>query len=236
MILPKTYSRSTWERSKVAVHEKHIGKPMLSWSQIETWFDKKGFNTGRQGKEEYMLKYFFGDEFPDMGWAQFGQEVEDYICYKNNADKFTEDERKVLDTIQPLGCFQREVVLNMGDFVVLGYIDDHSEDMSIIRDYKTKSKSSKKDLHSTKKHQIPLYAAAFKQEGFDVKKAEYVIIERLGGRECMMGGGRESLSVGGEVWYEEFDMKGREKKALAAARQAAEEISIYYQAFKKLNG
>ena len=31
-------------------------------------------------------------------------------------------------------------------------------------------------------------------------------IERLGGAECMKGGGRESLSIGENIWYEPYEI------------------------------
>src|SRR5699024_5468727 len=162
---------------------------------------KKGFNTGLEGDLEWCKKYLFGSKFPDMGWGEFGSRVEDYICEKEHLDKFSKEEKEVLDKIKPLGIFQREITVYIEDLdiIVLGYIDDMSVEKDVVtmlRDYKTKSKSSKKDLHLPKKHQIELYTLGLKQEGFTVKKAEYVVIERLGGYECMKGGGVDSLSVG----------------------------------------
>ena len=242
MNLPKTYSEELWKRGgEVESHKQYIGKPYLSWSQVESWRDKKGFNMGNHpGWLEYMVKYFFGHKFPDMGWGQFGHEVEDYICEKKGAEFFTDEERETLDKISPLGVFQREVILDFGEFVLLGYIDDHSpvEDnvVSLMVDYKTKSENSKKDLHDGKKLQLDLYTEYLLRQGYDVKQVAYVIIERLGGGECMRGGGRGVLKVGKRIWHEEYTWsKETIQRALKIVEKTAQEISQCYEVFLSLN-
>jgi hypothetical protein len=209
-------------------HEKFIGKPYLSWSQIESFNDKTGFNTGLLGEFEWMLNKLTKIDFGDMGWGQFGSEVEAYITLRDEKDlswvedkvrkelqnalnNFSQKEKEVLNTIKPLGVFQDEICYYVKelDIIVLGYIDDRTKEkkdgtVELLRDYKSKSESSKKDLHLEKKYQIELYILGLRQRGLNVLGAEYCIIERLGGRECMNGGGRESLSVGDRIWYEPY--------------------------------
>ena len=244
-ILPGVYTKEIWERGgKVKEHKKFIGKFYISWSSIESFNDKSGFNTSLLGEYEYMLNKFFEIKFPDFGWGDFGHQVENYITLRTDGENFTQDELKVLDTIVPLGNYQREVCLYMKDLdiIILGYIDDHSTPdenniIEILRDYKTKSESSKKDLHLEKKFQLELYAMYLISMGYSVKKAEYVIIERLGGRECMNGGGRESLSVGNRVWIEEYVDRltpKRFKEAEELVAKTVKKISSYYKTYLKL--
>lgn len=230
------------------------GKPMVSWSQIETWIDKKGFNTGLPGKHEYIRKYFFGEEYPDMGWGTFGNEAEAYITIRDidpntitdeklkaellgALKNFTDKEKKVLEKIKPLGNFQHEAVIDFGDFVLLGYIDDLSDDFSHIRDYKTKSEGSKKGLTTDKTYQLEVYTLYIeKMLKKKVTKWEYCIIERLGGAECMRGGGRDVLSVGERIWYEEKQITPeRLKETEALIRNTVKEISDHYKTFLKYN-
>lgn len=257
ILLPNTYSQELWEKSKVKDHKKYIGKPYLSWSQIESFNDSKGFNTGLNGSYEYMLKYFSGEKWPDMGWAQFGSEAEAYItlrgkntdkldtydaeCLKSAINNFNDDEKEVLERIKPLGVFQDEICYYVEelDIIVLGYIDDRNRPrngvIKNLRDYKTKSQSSKKDLHLPKKYQIELYTLGLRQRGLEVESAEYCIIERLGGRECMQGGGREVLKVGNNVWYEPY--KNLTEDRLAKTHEmivsTAKEISSLYKTYTK---
>ena len=131
--------------------------------------------------------------------------------FQDALKNFSEKEKTVLNTIEPLGIFQDEICYYVEelDIIVLGYIDDRTQEDSygnidLLRDYKSKSESSKKDLHLDKKYQIELYILGLRQRGLNVLGAEYCIIERFGGRECMNGGGRESLSVGDRIWYEPY--------------------------------
>ena len=238
--LPKKYSKEQWERGgSRPEHEKFIGMPVTSWSQVESWTATKGFNTGMAGKKEYMVRYFLGERFPDMGWGQFGTEVEDCVTL-GECEPFTPKELETIKDIKPLGVFQEEIVIDFGDFCLLGYIDDMSEPkdgvVDIVRDYKTKSKSSKADLHDPKKLQLELYILGLQQRGLKVENAEYVIIERLGGRECMNGGGRESLRIGTNVWRETYMFSDKSvERAEAIVRETVKEISNHYKIFKILN-
>lgn len=242
-VLPAIYTKEIWERGgKVKDHKKFIGKYYISWSSIESFNDKSGFNTSLLGEYEYMLNKFFEVKFPDLGWGDFGHQVENYITLRTDGENFTDEEKAVLDTIAPLGVYQREVCLYVKDLdiIILGYIDDHSDSadsnhIEILRDYKTKSESSKKDLHLDKKFQLELYAMYLISQGYSVGKAQYVIIERLGGRECMNGGGRKSLSVGGKVWYEDYLRlnEDRFKEAHNLVKNTITRISSYYKTYLK---
>jgi hypothetical protein len=239
--LPKKYTEFLWEKGgKVEEHRQYIGKNCVSWSQIESFNDKTGFNTGLLGKYEYFIKYFSGQSFPDMGWAQFGQEVENYITEKLDADKFSNKEKETLNKIKPLGVFQQEILIYFEDLdtVVLGYLDDSTppkeKTVNLLRDYKTKSESSKKDLHDDKKHQLEIYILGLRQKGLEVTNAEYCIIERLGGRECMQGGGREVLKVGEKIWYEPYSWdEKRLQQTEKMVKDTIKEISEYWKIYQK---
>ena len=223
-----SYTTDVWKRGgSKKEHKKFIGKNYISWSTIESFNDKAGFNTGLLGEYEYILNKLTKISFVDMGWGDFGSQAEAFITIRNEKelDKldvkdvehlkkaiklFTGKEKETLSKIKPLGIFQDEICYYVKelDIIVLGYIDDRTKEensiVKLLRDYKTKSESSKKDLHDPKKHQIELYIMGLQQRGLKVENAEYCIIERFGGYECMQGGGRESLSVGDRIWYEPY--------------------------------
>lgn len=243
MLLPKTYTQKTWVKGgSVPEHEQYIGKPQLSWSQIEKWRNtaKESFNKV-DGKIDYIMDYFLNldTDSPQLKiYGDFGSEVENYICKREDGDKFCDTQKAVLEKIVPLGVFQSEIVIDFGEFVVLGYIDDHSpiakNKIKLIRDYKTKSESSKKDLHKETKLQLPLYVGALEKKGIKVGGAEYCIIERLGNP---YKGGRGELKVGSQIWYEPFKYTSKTiEDAFIIVEQTAKEISEYYQVYQKLNG
>lgn len=232
------------------------GKPMISFSQVETWNDKKGFNTGLLGKYEYMRKYFMGETYPDMGWGQFGNETEAFVTLHDKQPheleqlppedreallsamaNFNADEKKFLKTIKPLGNFQTEVIIDFDSFILLGYIDDHSDDYKHLRDYKTKSESGMKKLKSPSNYQLDVYSLYCMRE-LDImpERAEYTVIERLGGLACMKGGGRNSLSVGNQVWTVEREItKERLKETENLILKTAKDISDHWKTFQKFN-
>lgn len=260
MNLGATYTQKMWERCKVPHNKQFIGKQYLSWSRIETFNDKAGFNTGLLGEYEYMLNKFSKIEFVDQFWGQYGSELEAYITLRNKKDlsdieekvqkefndaliNFSDRERAILDTIQPLGVFQDEICYYVEelDIIVLGYVDDRTLEVDgvieLMRDYKSKSESSKKDLHLPKKHQLEIYILGYRQRGLDVKKAEYCISERLGGYECMQGGGRESLSVGDRIWYESYNWsEERLKETHQLIIETAKKIESLYKTYQKYFG
>lgn len=261
IILPGVYTDVVWKRGgSIAEHKKFIGKYYISWSSCESFNEKSGFNTGLLGEYEYILNKFCGVKFPDMGWGDFGSETEAYITLRNKTDlqgiedkvlkefekskvNFTAKEKEILDQVEPLGVFQTEICYYIKeiDIILLGYVDDHSPvvngKIKMLRDYKTKSESSKKDLHDAKKHQIEGYILAFNQRGIEVENAEYCIIERFGGKECMNGGGRESLSIGDRIWYEAYmwdveRLKVTHQMIIDTATKISSLYSTYLKYFK----
>ena len=188
-----------------------------------------------------MRKYFLGEKYPDLGWATFGTEVEDYVTEKKGKENFTKEELETLDKVKPLGVYQEEILIYLEDLdvVVLGYLDDSTPPIDktvlLLRDYKTKSESSKKDLHKPEKHQIEIYIWGLKQKGLIVKEAEYCIIERLGGYQCMQGGGREALTVGKKIWYEPYSWdEKRLKETEKLVKNTIKEISSLYKTYLKI--
>lgn len=261
IILPGLYTEEIWKRGgSIPEHKKYIGKYYISWSSCESFNDKAGFNTGLLGEYEYILNKFCKVKFPDLGWGDYGSETEAYITlrdikdlsgieekvqleFKSSLINFSEREKKILNQIKPLGVFQTEICYYVEelDIVLLGYVDDHSPvvngKIKMLRDYKTKSESSKKDLHDPKKHQIEGYILGFKQRGVEVQNAEYCIIERLGGYECMQGGGRQVLSVGDRIWYEPYSWdEDRLKVTHQMIIDTATKISSLYATYNKYFG
>jgi hypothetical protein len=211
------------------------GRYYISYSQLSSFNEKKGFNTGLSGKIEYIRSYFLGEKFEDInGFATFGQEVESYITDRTCADKFTNKEKEVLETIIPLGTFQKEFKLDFGEFYVLGFIDDCNNNLTKIRDYKTCSKKSGEKYTKDDYYQLDIYAMAIKQEtGKLPKELEVCCIEREGNG---FKGGRDVMNVANDVWYiQRKTTKERQDYLKKYILETAMEISKYYTIFEKLN-
>lgn len=208
----------------------------ISYSQYSSWKSKKSFNLGIDGREEYILSYFFKERFPDAGWALFGQQVEDYVCEKKGSEFFSERERKVMDQIDPLGVFQEEIKWYiLPNVYILGYIDDRLEDYSKIRDYKTASQSSKARYYKDDYTQLDIYGGYVQSKTGLIPQAEVCIIERQG--NCFgMRERRDLLSVGNEVWYHPITITPqRIEKVKADILTTIFEVSSHYKHFLNLN-
>lgn len=213
------------------------GNYYISYSQYSTWKELKSFNLGILGKQEYILGYFLGVEWPDQGWAQFGSEVEDYICTKDKSEKFGVLEKETLDKITPIGVFQKEIKLWIFPNVyIYGFMDDCNEDMSWLRDYKTASNNSRQRYYKDDYTQLDIYAMyALQETGKIPEKLEVCIIERKG--NCFgMVERRDLLSVGKEIWYHQRETsQERLDKIKGTITATIFEISNAYKLFKKLN-
>lgn len=235
--LPHIFTKETWKKyGSLPVAKDWIGLPRTSWSQVETFKSRKSFNLGKAGWIEWTRSKLLQEEYPDAGWGLFGNQVQEYIQERKHKSKFNKEEKKVLDTIKPLDIFEKPMVININGVVVVGYIDDLSADWKEMVDYKTKSESSKKDLFTGEKHQGELYSLFVKQEKGFLPKFRYVIIERIGGAECYRGGGRECLTVGKRVWYEDYPIsESRLEETTTLITEVTEKMSDIYKVFKKLN-
>lgn len=210
------------------------GEYYLSYSAINLWDNIKGFNTGRLGKEEFIRNYFFGEEYEDnTGFALFGSQVEDYIVNRGSADKFDDREKAILETIQPLGIFQKEIKIPFDGFFIKGFLDDCTHDFAKIRDYKTASLNSSKKYYEPEYNQLDFYALAiYKEHGF-IPEMEVVCIEREGNG---FRGGRDVMSVKENVWYiPRYTDVAKLKELEDYINKTAQEISEYYQLYLKLN-
>lgn len=210
------------------------GVPYISYSQIKMWNETKGFNTGGLGRHEFIRSYFLGEDFPDKGgFAQFGTEVEGYITERKYAENFTEPEKKVMDSIQTLGVFQHEIKIPFDGFYVKGFIDDATEDFSIIRDYKTASNSSRKKYDEPDYYQLDLYGLyVFTTKGH-IPDLEVCVIERIGNG---FKGGRDVMRVGENIWNVKRATDLQRLETLEKMiKTTTNEISDYYKVFLKLN-
>lgn len=210
------------------------GKPRVSYSQIRLFNEAKTFRMQTEGVLEYIAVYFFGVTSSDVGWGQFGKDVEAYIAERKKGDFFTDDEKRVLEEVEVLGVTSDDFELDFGDFVLSGIIDDRLEDWSKIRDYKTASKNSKKQYEKSTYKQLDLYALKGLEATGKIPRLEVCVIERKG--NAAYGGGREALKVGSNIWY--IEKKTNEKKLRelkTKIRETVLEISEYYKIFLKYN-
>jgi len=207
------------------------GRPVTSYSQISLWNDKSSFNLKTEGKIEYIRKYFFGEKYEDeFGWAEFGRKVEDAL-EANDFSSFTEKEIEVLKQVKTYPVFQKEMTIDYGDFDLFGIIDNCTEDLSEMQDFKTASENSAKKYNSPDYKQLTIYTSAiYRQTKKLPKKVKVCVIERKG--NPMKG---EILTVGEKTW--DIDKKITKtdiKKVDEYVIKTVKDISETYKVFEKL--
>ena len=94
------------------------GKPTISWSMINLFY---------QDSFEWWARYVIKKPFEANKWTDFGSKVGEALEH-NNFDSFSNLEKVVLAKVERLDKFEEKVVLDLGDFEVVGFIDSASSD------------------------------------------------------------------------------------------------------------
>jgi len=208
------------------------GTPMTSYSQCSMFNKDKGFNIQScEGKYEYIQRYFLGKQFPDtMGWAAFGNKVEDAI-EKQDFSKFTKEEAEVLKKVPHHPVFQKELIVPFDGFNLRMFIDNATEDLSDFVDFKTGSENSIKQYYDKSYNQLEVYALGIKKVTGKLPKTSKVIAIMREGNPFR----GEPLKVGKGHRFIDRKIKLDDiKRTEEWIYETVEEISKYYKVFKQI--
>lgn len=215
------------------------GKPRISYSQVTSFESVTAFNQLEKfksisGVTGYALSYFMNYNFPPSPmdiYAPFGSDVEDAIC-SGDYSKFDTEETAILKQIKTIGTFQKEVVVDFGEFELTGYIDDCLPDLSYLRDYKTVSKKSAHDKYGNNNYyQLDVYALhKYMTEGRLPDKLEVCAIHRKGSHF------KPPLKVEGFEYIDRPISEERLMMVKAKVDSTVREISDLYKAYLRVCG
>lgn len=215
------------------------GKPKLSYSQINAW---------ENYKQDYIKQYFMGIKLPSSPYAEFGtnigvaRETGDYSMFDIETREILEQIPRVDGTL-----YEREILLDMGDFVVQGFIDEfvpHTTNVVelvpeslykvtpsyIIIDNKTGGKGKDSEYRSKDYLQTVIYRMALEQDGIVVSDTQVRFFLRSGSHF------KPPMKLSGEVFIIPIDYNAeRVEYAKAKLRRIASEISEMYSAYNRLN-
>lgn len=199
------------------------GKSRLSYSQIKCF---------KENKQDYINRYILNEPFVSNEYIDFGSKVGEAL-EQNNFNNFHELEEDILRKVERLDEFEKFVKLDFGGFVMFGYIDSNTKDLSRIIDYKTGGK--KKELIYSKDEytQLCFYALALKQEyNKTPNKAEVHFIRRAGnlyrGQELVVAQ-EDPIVISVDISEE------RLKKVYWETIEIAKEIEVFYIDYLKNN-
>lgn len=235
--LPRKYEikKSTPEK-----FHKYKGKPKLSNSQKESFTDP-------QYTDSYILSYLLGVEDEGNFWAEFGSYCGTTLEYRMDNQKAKGKDRELLDSafdyfnekdIEVLKkadklfpentLYEREIVLDCGEFIIQGFIDCNftKDKKEVVIDVKTAGKNSKKkgvEYYSSKRYkQVNLYAEALKREGNEIGYCGVVLLDRTFEGDFE----NPTLHLSGDIINIENAYNEKEaKKIIQEFREVAVEIS-----------
>jgi hypothetical protein len=175
-----------------------------------------------------------GIKLPSSPYAEFGtsigvaRETGDYSI-------FNIETKEILDNIarQDDCIYEREILLDMGEFVVQGFIDEltptSTEQEYVIVDNKTGGKGKDADYKSKDYLQTVIYRMALEQEGVKVVDTQIRFFLRLGSHF------KPPLRLDGTVFMIPIEYnEERVEYAKAKLRRIASEISELYEVFNRL--
>lgn len=195
------------------------GKPRISYSQVGSWNDYR---------PDYIKQYFAGIKLESGCYADFGTKV-GTARETGDYSEFTLDEQKVLESVPRIkNCvYEREINLDFGDFILLGYIDEFIDNEE-VNDNKTGGKGKQSLYRSEDYIQTVLYKKALIDEGYEIKKTGVNFFERGGSHF------KPPLKLTGHYEYIPIEYsEDRWKYAEAKVRKAVSEISDSYRIYKK---
>jgi len=199
------------------------GKSRLSYSQIKCF---------KENKNDFISRYIIGEPFISNEYIEFGSKVGEAL-ETNNFNNFHELEEDVLRKVERLDEFEKFVKLDFGGFIIYGYIDSNTNDLSKIIDYKTGGK--KKELIYSKEDytQLCYYALALKQEYGVTPDVAQVHFIRRGGN---LYRGQDLVVAQEDPIVIDIDItEERLKKVYWDTIEIAKEIESFYLDYLKNN-
>ena len=199
------------------------GKSRLSYSQIKCF---------KENKQEFINRYILNEPFVSNEYIEFGSKVGEAL-ENNNFNNFHELEEDILRRVERLDEFEKFVVLDFGGFIMYGYIDTVSKDLSKIIDYKTGGKKKEFTYLKEDYTQLCYYALALKQEyGVTPELAQVHFIRRGGNlyrNQPLVVAQEDPIIIDVDISEE------RLKKVYWDTIRIAEEIESFYLDYIKNN-
>jgi len=227
LILPRIYMN---EGGK---YPQFVGRPKISYSQYTSWNEA-------QYKPDYIVQYFSGIKQEAGIWANFGNNVGDYISHKAEGkeiicEMLSNEDKLFLDGLDyPENCvYEDEIIIECDGFVIQAFTDrtEHIDDTTVgILDYKTGNTAAKKDYYGGDSyHQTALYSIGKEREGKSIAYSKVHILGRKGN-----GTPKYPIRLSGELLEVDTPYtRERGEKIIADITKTAKEISDLYKCYKK---
>ena len=204
----------------------HLNKYYISYSTVQSWFEYKADFI----KEKLAKVPQKHGVYKSLG-SYVGEAIENGFYSDNNPDGFIGQENLDLNKVRPPnGEYEKMIIIDRGDYIILGFIDIYSEtnNNATVFDVKSGGKDKEKYYESDDYIQVILYAHAMELLGKTIKKAGVYFIRREGSHV------KPPLKIGKEQFVIplEYNEK-RVKFALDKVDKAVKEITEFKNVFDK---
>jgi hypothetical protein len=206
----------------------HMGKFYISYSSISSWEDYRS---------DFIKQKLVGISLPESVYSNFGSWVGESVEHgkvQTNNYGFTGHENISLIERKPNAKYERMVLIDMGEYCIIGFIDILEEKTNKVVDLKdVKTGGSKKEEEYKKESyvQLLIYAHALVLEGYTIDSMGVWFCRRTGSHI------KPPLHLSNEQFYIPlvYDAK-RVKYALDKVERVVKEISEFYTTFTKFFG
>lgn len=226
IMLPSKLTKDCWfyEDNKELV-EPHLGKFYVSYSTISSWEDYRG---------DFIKQKLAGITLPDSVYASFGTWVGTSVEVGENQPNnygFTGEENLKLIERKEGDKYERMILIDMGEYVIIGFIDIFREISPMvvdIEDIKTGGAKKEEEYKKESYIQLLLYANALVREGYEINKMGVWFCRRTGSHI------KPPLNLSTEQFYVPLEYnEDRVKYALAKVDRVVLEISEYFACCQK---
>jgi len=224
--LPSKLSKDNWfYEGNEKLIEPHLGKFYISYSTVSSWEDYR---------TDFIKQKLAGIKLPESVYANFGSWVGTTVELNEvqpNAHGFTGGENISLIPRRENTVYERMILIDMGEFVVIGFIDifeDLGDNVCNSKDIKTGG--AKKEAEYTKESyiQLLLYCYALVLEGYTINEMGVWFCRRTGSHI------KPPLNLSTEQFYIPLQYtEERVKYALDKVTRVVEEISEYVTVYNK---
>ena len=177
--LPGVITKDIWfyEDNKDQL-EVHLGKPYISYSTVSSWAE---YREDSIKQKITKLKSYSSTVYTELG-NYLGEAVETGEFSKENPNGFTGQENLKLIPRPGNAEYEKFIVLDMGDYIIIGFIDIfwETEEGVNICDLKTGGKKKEDTYKSADYIQVILYARALERLGMKINSTSVWFVRRTG--------------------------------------------------------
>jgi hypothetical protein len=224
--LPSKLSKENWfYKGNEKLIDPHLNKFYISYSTVTSWEDYRA---------DFIKQKLAGITLPDSVYSSFGSWVGTTVetgKIQTNNYGFTGGENISLIERKEGDQYERMILIDMGEFVVIGFIDILREISPLVVnvfDVKTGGAGKESEYKKESYIQLLLYCYALVLEGYTVNEMGVWFCRRTGSYV------KPPLNLSTEQFYIPLDYtEERVKYALDKVTRVVEEISEYVTFYQK---